>query len=110
AEDAPQAEVDAMLAESLRLAEAAVVADERDPLAHFAVFCALGGQMQRAGIGLAALTRLRRLRQEVDRTLELAPDYADALFGKGSLLLETPRVLGGDPVEGERLLRRAIAV
>jgi tetratricopeptide (TPR) repeat protein len=110
AEDAPPAEVDAILAESLRQAEAAVAADERDPLAHFAVFCALGGQMERAGIGLAALSRLRRLRQEVDRTLELAPDYADAVFGKGSLLLETPRLLGGDPVEGERLLRRALAI
>lgn len=110
AADAPPADVDAMLAESLRMAEAAVVADERDPLAHFAVFCALGGQMERAGIGLAALTRLRRLRREVDRTLELAPDFADALYGKGSLLMETPRVLGGDPAEGERLFRRAIAV
>lgn len=110
ADDAPPAEVDAMLAESLRLAEAAVAADDRDPLAHFAVFCALGGQMERAGIGLAALSRLRRLRREVDRTLELAPDYGDALFGKGSLLLETPRVLGGDPAEGERMLRRAIEV
>jgi tetratricopeptide (TPR) repeat protein len=109
-DDAPPAEVDAMLAESLRLAEAAVAADDRDPLAHFAVFCALGGQMERAGIGLAALSRLRRLRREVDRTLELAPDYADALFGKASLLLETPRVLGGDPAEGERLLRRALEV
>jgi tetratricopeptide (TPR) repeat protein len=107
---APPAEVDAMLAESLRLAEAAIAADERDPLAHFAAFCALGGQMERAGIGLAALSRLRRLRREVDRTLELAPDYADALFGKGSLLLETPRMLGGDPAEGERLLRRALEV
>jgi tetratricopeptide (TPR) repeat protein len=66
--------------------------------------------MERAGIGLAALSRLRRLRQEVDRTLELAPDFADAIYGKGALLLETPRLLGGDPMEGERLLRRALTV
>ncbi len=110
AEDAPTAEVDALLARSLALAEAAVAADERDPLAHFAVFCSLGGQMQRAGIGLVALTNLRRLRREVDRTLELAPDYPDALAGKGALLLETPRLLGGDPAEGERLLRRALVL
>ncbi|HEV7732078.1 MAG TPA: tetratricopeptide repeat protein [Candidatus Binatia bacterium] len=110
AEDAPKAEVDALLARSLALAEAAVAADDRDPLAHFAVFCSLGGQMQRAGIGLVALTNLRRLRREVDRTLELAPDYPDALTGKGALLLETPRLLGGDPSEAERLLRRAIVL
>ena len=53
---------------------------------------------------------MRRLRREIDRTLELAPDYADALVGKGELLCELPRVLGGDAAEGERLLRAALRV
>jgi Tfp pilus assembly protein PilF len=30
--------------------------------------------------------------------------------GKGSLLLNLPRLVGGDAVEGERLLRRALAI
>ena len=110
ADDAPEAERPAMLDRALTLAERAVADDERDALAHFAVFCSLGGKMRRAGLGVGALVDLRRLRREVDRTLELAPDFADALAGKGALLLEAPRLLGGDPKEAERLLRRALEV
>ena len=46
----------------------------------------------------------------MDRTLALAPDFAPALLGKGSLLLNVPWALGGDAAEGERLVRRALAV
>ncbi|MCW5892723.1 MAG: hypothetical protein KIT14_19600 [bacterium] len=105
---APAAEQERLFTDALAAAERAVAAAADDALAHFAVFCALGGRMERQGISLAALTSLRRLRQAVDRTLALAPDYAAALAGKGSLLCETPRLLGGDCAEGEALLRRAI--
>ena len=98
------------LQESLAGADAAIAADDTDALAHFAAFCALGGLLRAEGISLAAPLKLRRLRREVDRTLELAPDFADALAGKGQLLLNVPRLLGGDPAEGERLLRRALAI
>lgn len=98
------------LAASLAAADAAIAADERDALAHFAAFCALGGLLRGQGIDVAAPLKLRRLRREVDRTLELAPDFADALAGKGALLLGLPRILGGDAAEGERLLRRALAI
>jgi hypothetical protein len=110
AHDAPEAEQERLYTEALTDAERAVAADDGDAIAHFAVFCSLGGRMQRQGVSLAALMNLRRLRREVDRTLALAPDYADALAGKGSLLCKTPRLLGGDPVEGEALLRRAIVL
>src|SRR5262245_42209683 len=43
-------------------------------------------------------------------TLALAPDYPAALAAKGEMLLELPRLFGGDPREGERLLRRAVAL
>jgi len=98
------------LRESLADADAAIAADDADALAHFAAFCALGGLLRAQGVSLAAPLQLRRLRREVDRTLELAPDFADALAGKGELLLNVPRLLGGDPAEGERLLRRALAI
>jgi tetratricopeptide (TPR) repeat protein len=98
------------LRESLAAADAAIAADERDALAHFAAFCALGGLLQHEGLGLAAPGKLRRLRREVDRTLELAPDFADALAGKGALLMNLPGLLGGDTAEGERLLRHALEV
>lgn len=106
----PAAERRPLLAQAIADAEAAVAADDRDALAHFALFCALGEQMRLSGASVSALTGVRRLRREVDRTLELAPDYADALAGKGALLTGLPRLLGGDVAEGERLLRRAIAV
>ncbi len=108
--DAPEAEQDALLARSLAMAETAVATDDGDALAHFAVFCSLGEQMRRAGVSVRALTRLRRLRREVDRTLVLAPDFADALAGKGALLLDTPRLLGGDPAAAVGLLQRAIEI
>jgi tetratricopeptide (TPR) repeat protein len=96
------------LRRSLERADAAIAADDRDALAHFAAFCALGGLLKEDGIGLAAPGRMRRLRREVDRTLELAPDFPDALAGKGALLCHLPRLLGGDAAAGERLLRRAL--
>lgn len=95
---------------SLEHAEAAIAAADADPLAHFAAFCALGGSLRANGVSLAAPWQLRRLRREVDRTLELAPDFEDALAGKGALLLQLPRLLGGDAAEGERCLRRALEI
>jgi tetratricopeptide (TPR) repeat protein len=56
------------------------------------------------------LLKLRPIRQAVDRTLALAPDFAPALLGKGAFLLNVPWPLGGDAAEGERLVRRALAV
>jgi hypothetical protein len=97
-------------AQALALADAAIAAHDDDALAHFAAFCALGGRLRARALAFSAPGDLRRLRREVDRTLALAPDFADALAGKGSLLLGLPRLLGGDPAEGERLLRQALAV
>jgi tetratricopeptide (TPR) repeat protein len=99
-----------LYAHGLTLAEAAVKSDERDAKAHFAVFCNLGKEMQLRGVSVRSVTDVRRLRRAVDRTVELAPDYADALVGKGELLLDLPGVLGGDAKEGERLLRAALEV
>jgi len=110
ADDVPAAARTAALEASLARADEAIAADERDALAHFAAFCALGRLLRQGGIHLAAPFRLRRLRREVDRTLELAPDFSDALAGKGSLLVSLPRLLGGDVLEGERCLRRALEI
>jgi tetratricopeptide (TPR) repeat protein len=105
---APQRARATFYARGLALAEEALAADERDATAHFAAFCNRGRQMELTGTILQSLLNLHRLRRDIDRTLELAPDSPDALFGKGVLLLETPSVFGGDPVEGEQLLRRAL--
>lgn len=96
------------LDQAVKSGEEAVAAEETDPLAHFALFCSIGEQLRFKGISMGAVFGLRRARREIDRTLELAPDYSDALYGKAALLVNTPRLLGGDASEGERLLRRTL--
>jgi len=61
-----------LLQQALALAEEAVDADDADARAHFATFCALGKQMRDAGLSVFNLGKLRRVRREIDRTLELA--------------------------------------
>ncbi len=98
------------LTRGLRLAEAAIAADDHDAKAHFAAFCNLGKRLRVDGLRFSSWTNYRRLRRELDATLTLVPDDPDALAGKGALLLHLPRLLGGDATEGERLLRRALAI
>ena len=111
-EGAPPDERAALLAAGLAGAEEAVSANPQDAAAHFAVFCNLGKSlMHRSPWKLfGAISDLRRVRNEVDLALTLAPDYATALAGKGAMLAELPRVLGGDKEEGARLLLRAVAL
>ena len=100
----------ARLDEGLAMAERAALDDPTNALAHYASFCNRGKRLQILGFTFGALGEIRRLRREIDRTLELAPDWPDALAGKGAMLIALPRLLGGDAVEGERLLRRALEI
>ena len=108
ARSAPDGEKEDLLARSIERADRAISADDHDALAYFARFCALGEQARASGAGIGSLIKLWPIRDAVDRTLELEPDFPDALLGKGALLLSVPRLLGGDPKEGERLVRRAL--
>ena len=112
ADRVPTAERAARLALGLERAEAAVQADPGDAAAHLAVFCNLGKRLRtRGGWGLLTVfSDLSRARKAVDAALALAPDYPGALAGKGQMLAELPRWLGGDRQEAERLLRRAVAI
>jgi tetratricopeptide (TPR) repeat protein len=96
-----------LAAKGLDLAERAVKADDGDAKAHYAVFCNLGRQLELARVSPFTIRTLRRAQREVDRALELDPNYPQALMGKGAMLVNTPRFLGGDVPEGLRLLRRA---
>jgi tetratricopeptide (TPR) repeat protein len=102
-----------VLARGLDRAEEAVREAPRDAVAHFAVFCNLGKRLEmkcrEEGL-FATLGEFRRAQKEIDTALELAPDYPAALAAKGEMLVELPRFFGGDPREGERLLRRAVAL
>ena len=100
----------ALLDRGLALAEQAVASDDGDAAGHFAVFCNLGRRLQLHPISFGSLMSIRRVRREIDRTLALTPNAPGVLTAKGVMLLELPGVLGGDPPEGERLLRRALEI
>src|SRR5438132_231273 len=91
------------------LAERAVALDDNSADAHFALFCNLGELMRLDGENLSQIFQLRRLMAEVDRTLELNPNHVDAMAAKGTLLVRLPRLLGGDSVRGEAMLREVLA-
>jgi hypothetical protein len=113
ADSAPLPDRAAILTRGLERAEEAVEANPQDATAHFAVFCNLGKRtdLQRRTHGFLGLLRdVERARRELDEALTLAPDDPAALAAKGQMLTELPRFLGGDPAEGERLLRRAAAL
>jgi len=97
-----------VLARGLDLADAALAIDERSADAHFAVVCNLGKATGLTGVGFGAIKAVHRLRREIDLTLALAPDHAEAMAAKGALLARLPRWLGGDRREAELWLRRAL--
>ena len=99
----------ASLDRGLALAERAVAIDDTDAAAHFAVFCNLGRRIKLDGLHIWQLGTVHRVRREIDRTLELAPSATAALVAKAALLLELPRLLGGDAAAAAEVARRAIA-
>ena len=56
-------------------------------------------------LSITSVMGFRRMTNELDRTLELAPDHLSALSAKGTFLLRLPFLLGGDREKGEKLLR-----
>jgi len=90
------------------LAERAVALDGQSAEAHFAVFCNMGELMRLDGETLSSVFQLRRLTAEIDRALELNPEYTEAQAAKGILLIRLPRLLGGDAERGETLLRHVL--
>lgn len=91
-------------------AEIALAAAPDDPVAHLALFCAIGRRRQILGLGIPALGEVRRLERLIERVLTLAPDWPEGLAAKGGLLCALPRLLGGDRTQGLRLLRRAVTL
>jgi len=90
------------------LATQAVALDDHNANAHFGIVCNLGELLRLDGEKITSVLELRRLLSEVDRTLQLDPNHTDAMATKGNLLVRLPRMLGGNPVEGEKLLREVV--
>jgi tetratricopeptide (TPR) repeat protein len=90
------------------LGERAVALDDLSADAHFGLFCNLGELMRLDGETITSVIGFRRMMGELDRTLELDPQYTDALAAKGTFLIRLPRLLGGDAQRGEAMLRQVI--
>jgi tetratricopeptide (TPR) repeat protein len=90
------------------LAEKAVALDERSADAHFALFCSIGERMRANGEVLFSVFEYGRMMEALDQTLLLNPRHVDALSSKGTILIEVPRLFGGDPEKGEAILRQVI--
>jgi len=80
------------------------------PGANFVYFAATGRILMADGITKNFFTLVGLDRKYLDRAISLDPRYASALAAKGGTLLDLPTLFGGDPAEGLRLLRRAIAI
>ena len=89
-------------------AEKAVKLDNRSADAHFALFCSIGERMRANGEVLFSVFEYGRMMEALDQTLLLNPNHMDALSSKGTILIEVPRLLGGDPEKGEVMLRKVI--
>lgn len=93
---------------SRALAEKAVELDNRSADAHFALFCSIGERMRANGEVLFSVFEYGRMMDALDQTLELNPNHTDALSSKGTILIEVPRLFGGNPEKGEVMLRKVI--
>jgi len=90
------------------LAEKAVELDNRSADAHFALFCSIGERMRANGEVLFSVFEYGLMTDSLEQTLRLNPNHIDALSSKGTILIEVPRLLGGDPEKGEAMLRQVI--
>jgi hypothetical protein len=97
------------LARGLDLAEAAVALDERSADAHFAIVCNLGKATSSAA-SASAPSEPCSLAPEIDVTLALAPNHAEALAAKGALLDQAAALARRRSARSELWLRRALAV
>jgi tetratricopeptide (TPR) repeat protein len=97
----------AAYSEGLALAKRAVEADDTNADAHFAVFGNNGRLMLLNGTTPNPIS-LFQASMELEKTLELNPNHADALAARGGLYRQLPWVLGGNLDKAEQYLTRAI--
>jgi tetratricopeptide (TPR) repeat protein len=85
----------------------AVKVDPDGKEGHFYYMANIGATAQLKGI-LQSMWRLRKIKREMDRTLEIDPNYPPALLARAQYLMEMPGVFGGDKQEAMRLCERVL--
>jgi tetratricopeptide (TPR) repeat protein len=95
--------------DGLQWAERAVAADDNNADAHYARFANQGRIMLLEGAAANPLNLLT-VNRELDRTLELNPNHADALAARGGMYRQLPWVLGGSLEKAADYLSRAVAL
>jgi len=107
-EEAPTEEARlAAYREGLELARRAVAADDTNADAHYAIF-ACDGRIQMIEGAVPNPLNLLRVNRELDRTLELNPNHADALAARGGLYRQLPWMLGGNLDKAVEYLSRSL--
>lgn len=92
--------------EAERIADEAARADPKYPDAPYAAFVALGRRAERSG-KTSQMASLPRLKELLDRTLELDPRHAHAWEAKGEMLMQLPWLMGGSEKGGVEALERS---
>jgi hypothetical protein len=91
-----------------QLADKAIALDDNLVDAHYGRFCNLGESLRVDGEKITSVFKLKDLMRELDKTLALDPNHVEALATKGALLVQLPRLLGGDVPKGEQMLRKVV--
>ena len=103
-------DVDAKLAayrRGVELAHQAVAADDNSADAHFALFANNGRVLIYEGYTANPAT-LMSVNRELNRTLEINPNHADALAAKGGMYRQLPWALGGSKQKASEYLARSV--
>ena len=87
--------------------ERAVEVNANGKEGHFYYMANMGAIAQRKGT-LTSLWKFRKIKKEMDRTLELDPNWPPILLARAQYLREMPGILGGDKEEAMRLCQRVI--
>jgi hypothetical protein len=91
----------------VELARQAIAADDNNADAHFAMFANQGRVMLHEGYTANPMT-LMTVNRELNRTLEIDPNHADALAAKGGMYRQLPWALGGSKQKASEYLARSV--
>ncbi len=106
-EDRERAKKEALWEKGMEYGRRAVEVFPDGKEGHFYYMANMGALARERG-ALQSVWKFRKIRKELDRTLEIDPNYAPALVAKAQYLTEMPGLLGGSDEEAVRLYEQAL--